>query len=85
MEALLALLPEQARPFVGKHLRALERKQLVRPSELASTGEETFSFRHVLIQLAAYRSMTREARSALHERFAEWLEDEAAQSHARVR
>ena len=78
VEALMALLPEEARPFAGRHLRALERKQLVRPSELASTGEETFGFCHVLVQMAAYRSMTRETRSELHERFAGWLEGEAA-------
>jgi DNA-binding SARP family transcriptional activator/class 3 adenylate cyclase/tetratricopeptide (TPR) repeat protein len=80
VEALVALLPEAARPFAGRHLQALERKQLVRPSQLASTGEETFSFCHVLIQLAAYRSMTIETRSELHERFAGWLEGDAAQS-----
>jgi predicted ATPase/DNA-binding SARP family transcriptional activator/class 3 adenylate cyclase len=80
VEALVALLPEEARPFTGRHLQALERKQLVRPSQLASTGEETFSFCHVLIQLAAYRSMTRETRFELHERFAGWLEGAAAES-----
>ena len=79
MEALVALLPEVAHPFVGKHLQALERKQLVRPSELATNSEETFGFCHVLIQLAAYRSMTIETRSELHERFAEWLEGEGAE------
>jgi predicted ATPase len=80
VEALVALLPEAARPFAGRHLQALERKQLVRPSQLPSTGEEKFSFCHVLIQLAAYRSMTRETRSELHERFTGWFEGEAAQS-----
>jgi DNA-binding SARP family transcriptional activator/class 3 adenylate cyclase/tetratricopeptide (TPR) repeat protein len=79
VEALVALLSEEVGPFAGRHLQALERKQLIRPSELASTGEETFSFCHVLIQLAAYRSMTRETRSELHERFAGWLEGEAAE------
>ncbi len=80
VKALVALLPDAARPFAGRHLQALERKQQVRPSQLASTGEETFSFCHVLIQLAAYRSMTRETRSELHEWFAGWFEGESAQS-----
>jgi DNA-binding SARP family transcriptional activator/tetratricopeptide (TPR) repeat protein len=80
VKALGALLPDAARPFAGRHLQALERKQLVRPSRVASAGEETFSFRHVLIQLAAYRSMTRETRSQLHEQFAGWLEGEAVES-----
>jgi predicted ATPase len=66
----LALVPEQARPFVDRHLRALQRKQLIRP---AGAGPD-FSFRHVLIQRASYRSMTREDRADLRRRFAEWLE-----------
>jgi DNA-binding SARP family transcriptional activator/class 3 adenylate cyclase len=73
-DGLLALVPEQARPFVAKHLRTLERKQLIRPARPVDKG---FSFRHALIQLAAYRSMTREDRARLHQRFAEWLETEA--------
>jgi tetratricopeptide (TPR) repeat protein len=77
VDALLSLVPEQARPFVGKHLRTLERKQLIRP---AQSVEEGFSFRHALIQHAAYRSMTREDRARLHQQFAEWLETEARDS-----
>jgi DNA-binding SARP family transcriptional activator len=74
VDALEALVPEQARPFVGRHLEALERKQLIRPGR---TGRRDFSFRHVLIHLAAYRNTTREDRARLHERFAEWLRTEA--------
>jgi DNA-binding SARP family transcriptional activator len=74
VESLRALVPEQARPFVGRHLQALERKQLIQPGR---SGRREFSFRHVLIHLAAYRSTTREDRAGLHERFAEWLRDEA--------
>lgn len=70
VDALMALVPEVARTFVGRHLRALERKRLILPSRPA--GRE-FSFQHVLVQLAAYRSTTREDRAKLHERFAEWL------------
>ena len=77
VDALLSLVPEQGRPFVGKHLRALERKQMIRPARSVGQG---FSFSHGLIQLAAYRSMTREDRARLHRRFAEWLETEAQES-----
>ncbi|MPZ14912.1 MAG: AAA family ATPase [Chloroflexi bacterium] len=77
VESLSALLPEQARPFARGHLRALERKELVRPSQIASPAGTTFSFGHVLIQMAAYRSMTREVRSRLHEACAGWLESGA--------
>jgi class 3 adenylate cyclase len=76
-DGLLALVPEQARPFVGKHLRTLERRQLIRP---ARSVDEGFRFCHALIQLAAYRSMTREDRARLHQRFAEWLETDARDS-----
>jgi DNA-binding SARP family transcriptional activator/class 3 adenylate cyclase/tetratricopeptide (TPR) repeat protein len=68
--AISLLVPENARRFVDRHLAALERKQFVRPAR-SGAG---FSFRHVLVRLAAYGSMTREDRARLHERFAEWLE-----------
>jgi tetratricopeptide (TPR) repeat protein len=54
------------------HLLALERKTLIAGND--GTG---FRFRHVLIQLAAYQSMTREDRASLHERHAQWLEADA--------
>lgn len=74
VDALIALVPGQARPFVERHLDTLERKRLLRASRPA--GRE-FSFQHVLIQLAAYRSTTREDRATLHERFADWLQGKA--------
>jgi DNA-binding SARP family transcriptional activator len=74
VDAVTALVPEPARPFVDRHLQALQQKQLLRPAR--STGEG-FRFRHVLIQRASYRSMTREDRARLHQRFAEWLQGEA--------
>ncbi len=39
----------------------------------AREGRELFRFGHVLIQQAAYRSVPKELRAELHERFAEWL------------
>jgi len=72
-DVLSALLPDEARPFVDRHLEALGRKQLI-----ASVSENAFRFGHVLIHLAAYQSMTREDRARLHERFADWLETEAS-------
>ena len=68
-DAVTALLPEEARPFVGRHLEALERKRLI-----ARTGATSLQFAHVLIQLTAYHSMTREDRARLHERYADHLE-----------
>ncbi|HSI93057.1 MAG TPA: BTAD domain-containing putative transcriptional regulator [Jiangellaceae bacterium] len=69
--ALAAIVPEQAHRFVERHLRSLEGKELLRRT---SAG---FAFRHVLIQLAAYRGITRETRAELHERCAGWLEQTA--------
>jgi DNA-binding SARP family transcriptional activator len=68
-EAVSVLLPDEARPFLKPHLETLERRRLIERS-----GARAFRFRHVLIQLAAYQSMTRQDRARLHERFADWLE-----------
>ena len=67
-DAVCALLPDDAQPFVERHLDALQRKRLIE-----RVGANRFRFCHSLIRLAAYQSMTREDRAVLHERFAEWL------------
>ena len=67
-DAVCALLPDAAQPFVERHLDALQRKSLIE-----RVGANRFRFCHSLIRLAAYQSMTREDRAVLHERFAEWL------------
>jgi tetratricopeptide (TPR) repeat protein len=78
LTALTPLIPDEARPFAGRHLEALERRELIRSSPRSLSGKETFRFRHDLIQLAAYRSMTKDTRAKLHQRVAQWFEDEAA-------
>ena len=67
-DALAALLPEEATAYVERHLSALERRRL-----LTSGNGGVVRFGHVLIRLAAYRSMTHPDRAALHQRYAEWL------------
>ena len=67
--AVEVLLPEEARPFVERHLETLTRKRLV---ERADKGR--LRFPHALIRLTAYQSITREDRARLHERLAGWLE-----------
>jgi predicted ATPase len=37
------------------------------------TGPNALRFGHALIRMAAYQSIAREDRAALHERFADWL------------
>lgn len=71
-DAVRFLLPDEARPFVERHLDALERKRFI---DRLETGRLRFC--HALIQLAAYQSMTRDDRGRLHERFAEWLKHES--------
>lgn len=83
-DAVSALLPDVARPFVERHLDALQRKRLLEPSRA-----KTFRFCHALVRLAAYQSMTHADCARLHERFAEWLEHEspnpAAELHELIR
>ena len=70
-DVLAALLPDEATPFVDRHIEALETKQLV-----ARIGAGRFRFSHVLIRAAAYQSMTREDRARLHESYASWFESD---------
>jgi predicted ATPase/class 3 adenylate cyclase len=55
-------------------LLALVRRDLIRPDTATFAGEEAYRFRHILIREAAYRSLSKNARADLHERFAAWLE-----------
>ena len=75
--AVLELAPEPVRPAVGTHLLALVRKELIRPEHTELPGEDAFRFRHLLIRDAAYESVPKEVRAALHEQFAAWLDAHA--------
>ncbi len=74
LSALLALLPDEAAPSAARHLEALRRKELLVATEDAMFGGKGFAFRHALIQLAAYGTLTKFARAGLHEQFADWME-----------
>ncbi|MGH2676936.1 MAG: ATP-binding protein [Actinomycetota bacterium] len=76
--AVAELSPETEQAGVGGHLQALVRRELVRPDRSRFTGEDAFRFSHILIRDAAYAGTTKEARADLHERFAGWLERQAA-------
>jgi DNA-binding SARP family transcriptional activator/class 3 adenylate cyclase/tetratricopeptide (TPR) repeat protein len=82
LAALMPLLPAEARAFAVRHLETLERKELILRSRSSPLAEETFGFRHDLIRLAAYRSMTKATRAELHEWVAHWLEDGADQGRS---
>ena len=61
-------------PGLEDGLLALVRRDLIRPEAPSFAGEKAYRFRHVLIRDAAYRSLPKNARADLHERFAAWLE-----------
>jgi predicted ATPase len=69
-EALARLAPDGHRP-AGAVLTSLVRKELIGPDEAI---EDSFRFRHMLIRDAAYERISKELRSELHERFADWLD-----------
>jgi DNA-binding SARP family transcriptional activator len=71
LDLVASLLPDEARPFVERHLDTLERKRLIERA-----GPIRFRFAHPLIQMATYQSMTHEDRAQLHEGLVEYLERE---------
>ena len=76
--AVADLTPPEQAGDVARHLQALVRKQLIRPDRRLSAGEDGFRFGHILIRDAAYESMSKSSRGELHERFAAWVEERAA-------
>ncbi|HEX9350192.1 MAG TPA: adenylate/guanylate cyclase domain-containing protein [Gaiellaceae bacterium] len=74
--AVQALAPEETQ--VTPRLAALVRKELIRPDRPQFVGEDGFRFRHLLIRDAAYEALPKATRAELHERFAAWLEQRAA-------
>src|SRR5579871_2715111 len=72
--AVRELLPAQARDPLGRNLQTLVAKGLVQRGAPGRIPAEEYSFRHNLIQDAAYRAIPKSLRAELHQRFAEWLE-----------
>jgi predicted ATPase/class 3 adenylate cyclase len=77
--SVMRLSPDRDRQLVGIRLLALARKELIRPDRATFAGEDAFRFRHLLIRDAAYQGMPKEARAELHERFADWLAEQAGE------
>jgi len=67
------LLPVEARAPFSRNLQTLVAKGLVQPGPGRSSHQE-YSFRHGLIQEAAYRSIPKSLRAELHHRYADWIE-----------
>jgi predicted ATPase/class 3 adenylate cyclase/DNA-binding winged helix-turn-helix (wHTH) protein len=72
--ALDALMPGAVAPVIERDLSALVRRDLICPEQSSFVVDEAFRFRHILIRDAAYRSLPKERRAGLHQRFAGWVE-----------
>ena len=59
---------------IDERLRALVRKELIRPDRTRLPLEDAYRFRHQLIRDAAYDALPKAVRADLHQRFARWLE-----------
>jgi class 3 adenylate cyclase/tetratricopeptide (TPR) repeat protein len=74
--AVQALSPDET--HLVTPLTALVRRELLRPDRSVFPGEDAFRFRHLLIRDAAYDSLPKATRAELHERFANWIDERAA-------
>ena len=83
--AVSELSPPEVRPWVGTHLQALMRKELIVPGGTEIGHEDAFRFRHILIRDAAYRGLPKGLRAEMHEQLADWIEERTARSHRGVR
>ena len=72
VEEVRELLPPEARGPVSRNLQSLVARGLVQQGPPSSAEE--YSFRHILIQEAAYRAIPKSLRAELHHRYADWLE-----------
>jgi tetratricopeptide (TPR) repeat protein len=68
------LLPVEARAPFSRNLQTLVAKGLVFRGPPSRSRYEEYSFRHNLIQEAAYHSIPKSLRAELHHRYADWLE-----------
>ncbi len=59
---------------VDAALSSLSRRSLVHPAGSAGPGDDGYRFHHVLLRDAAYATLTKADRAALHERTAAWLD-----------
>jgi predicted ATPase/DNA-binding SARP family transcriptional activator len=74
VDAARELLPPEARGPLSRNLQTLVARGLVQQGPTGGSRAEQYSFRHVLIQEAAYRAIPKSLRAELHHRFADWLE-----------
>jgi len=74
VDAVRELLPPEARGPLSRNLQTLVAKGLIEREPPGKSSAEEYSFRHILIQEAAYRAIPKSLRAELHHSFADWLE-----------
>jgi len=74
IRAVRELLPPEARGPLDRNLQTLVAKGLVQYEPSDRRPGEEYSFRHILIQEAASRTIPKSLRAELHHRYADWLE-----------
>jgi tetratricopeptide (TPR) repeat protein len=74
VQAVRELLPPDARGPLSRNLQTLVAKRLIQHESSGRQPGVDYSFRHILIQEAAYRAIPKALRAELHHRFADWLE-----------
>jgi class 3 adenylate cyclase/tetratricopeptide (TPR) repeat protein len=72
LAALASLVPEPLAGRLAEIQQSLVRKDVVRPA-----AEDTYRFKHLLLRDAAYEALPKEQRADLHERFADWIAENA--------
>ena len=73
--AVVELVPDTRRPRVPDDLGGLQRRRLLQPHAAVMTTGPAFAFQHILIRDAAYASLLKRERAALHERFVTWADE----------
>jgi tetratricopeptide (TPR) repeat protein len=75
VDAVIDQLPDGGQRFARRHLDTLVEKDLLDPAPSQLPGRHAFRFRHVLIQEAVYRGISKQLRAELHEHVAAWLRE----------
>jgi class 3 adenylate cyclase/tetratricopeptide (TPR) repeat protein len=63
----------------------VERDFVTREHRSSISGEQAYRFKHVLIRDVAYSGLSKDARAALHQRFADWLKERGAEELVEIR
>jgi class 3 adenylate cyclase/type II secretory pathway predicted ATPase ExeA len=73
------LSPRPESHDVEERLSELVVKELIEPEGAEFSTDDAFRFHHLLLRDVAYESVQKDERASLHERFADWLDDQAGE------